>query len=364
MKKITFFIAALSSGGAEHQLSILANLLDEYHYSVEIITYSDKEDHYFLNPNIRRIRLAPKKRKLTKLLSMLKFFRRNKTDVIISFGSRDNTLATLFSQFNKQSKLIVSERCVMYKDLTWYQKLNYTLFYRYTDAIVANSHTQAAQISCRYPYLKSKTLTITNYTDLTQYTTQEATERNEKTIRIGIFSRFVEQKNYKRFAEAVREIKNRSNKNFKIMWYGNIGSSNNPNQNYIEFQRLIKEYEIENFIELRGHIKETSNIIHLFDVLCLPSLTEGFSNSISEYICCGKPVLCSDVADNKYLVRDSYNGYLFNPYDIEDITEKFIKFFNLSDDERLSMSRRSREIAESLFDREAFVKSYINLIES
>ena len=35
MKRVTLFIAALSSGGAEHQLTILANLLVERGYEVE-----------------------------------------------------------------------------------------------------------------------------------------------------------------------------------------------------------------------------------------------------------------------------------------------------------------------------------------
>jgi glycosyltransferase involved in cell wall biosynthesis len=95
----------------------------------------------------------------------------------------------------------------------------------------------------------------------------------------------------------------------------------------------------------------------------LPSLFEGFSNSIAEGICCGKPMLVSDVSDNRIMVHDHENGFLFDPNDVDSIVDAFIRFFSLDTSEMTMMGHKSREIAESLFDKEAFIESYINLIE-
>ena len=79
---------------------------------------------------------------------------------------------------------------------------------------------------------------------------------------------------------------------------------------------------------------------------------------------CGKPVLCSRVCDNPYIVEDGGNGMMFNPLDEEDIAQSIIKMCKLSEEQRASMGRRSRKIAEEKFSVETFVNQYINLIEA
>lgn len=48
MKRITCFTSNLTGGGAEHQLTILSNLLAEKGYDVTIVTYNNIPDHYVL----------------------------------------------------------------------------------------------------------------------------------------------------------------------------------------------------------------------------------------------------------------------------------------------------------------------------
>ena len=99
------------------------------------------------------------------------------------------------------------------------------------------------------------------------------------------------------------------------------------------------------------------------DVMCLPSLFEGFSNSLSESICCGKPVLASNISDNPIIVRDGVNGFLFNPTDVDDMANSIKKMLDLSDDERIEMGNRSRSHALSLFNLEKFTNDYVEIIE-
>lgn len=361
MKKVTMFIAALSSGGAEHQITILSNFLNEKGYDLELVTYSDIPDHYDLNAGINRIKIASGKSKFVKTLGVVKFFLTHKTDVVISFGSRDNMLSLFPLLFRKEIKYIAGERCVTYGRLKWYQKLNYKHLYKRADYIVANSFTQGNDIKGRFPYLADKTSTITNYTDLEAYKLIDKSPNVP--LRIGIFCRYVEQKNYRRFAEVVRILNSSNSGKFKIDWYGNMGTKDSPNPNYEEFKSLVDKYDLNEVLVLNDHIKNVKDIIPTFDILCLPSLTEGFSNSISEYICCGKPVLCSNVADNKYMVKDGTNGFLFDPKDLDDMVDKFLKIISLSPEELIKMGKESRRIAECLFDSEAFTNKYIQLIE-
>lgn len=362
MKRITFFITAMSSGGAEHQLSMLATFLVEKNYDVSIVTFADLEDHYSIPKEIKRIRLAEGKSTPQKLLSIYKYFLTCKTDCVISFGARENTLCLGPLSLRPHIKVLAGERCATFNGLTWYKKLNYKFLYRRANYIVPNSFTQKKDIAQIEPRYEQKTIAITNYTDPSVYITSDAP--HNKKVEIGIFCRYSAQKNYERFAEAVKLLKTEVTVPFHFTWYGNMMTKGNPNADYLKMEDLVEDYQIADVLTLNDHVKNVASLIPTFDAMCLPSLVEGFSNSISEYICCGKPVICSDVADNGVMVKDGQNGFLFDPKNVQEMANTFAKFLNLSISERTRMGSESRKLAEELFDKERFVNSYINLIEA
>lgn len=360
-KHITLFIAALSSGGAEHQLTILANLLVERGYEVELVTYSDLIDHYPLSEKIKRTRLAEGKTNWKKLLQILRFFLTKKTDCVISFGSRDNMLAILPLLWRPNIKLIVGERCAVYQRPVWYKRLNFRWLYRRANYIVPNSYAQELDITTNYHWLADKVHVITNYTDVNAYP-QSPMPHND-VLKIGIFCRYAEQKNYRRFAEVVKQLKEIVDKPFEIHWHGNMRFGKDLLPQYVELDGLVRKYNICDRLYLHDHTHQVAQMLPLYDALCLPSLTEGFSNSISEYICTGRPVLASDVADNHIMVKDGINGFLFDPENVDDMVGKFRMFIKMLGYEYDSMGSSSRRIAEGLFDKNKFVESYIKLIE-
>ena len=151
---------------------------------------------------------------------------------------------------------------------------------------------------------------------------------------------------------------------FQIFWFGSKHFGNSDLQDYYnQIENKIQEYKLEGTIFLNDAVKNVSVIMASCDVICLPSFFEGFSNTISEAICCGRPVLCSDVSDNSLMVQNKKNGFLFNPYNIDSIVDAFKSFFRLSQSERIIMGKNSRVIAEKMFNKERFVNSYVNLIE-
>ena len=120
MKKITFFICSLSSGGAEHQLTILADYLVEKEYDVSIVTFSNIPDHYKYNTKINRINLYCGNYIKT-FARIFLFFLRNNTDCVISFGSRENFLTLLPLLFKPKQKIINGERCATFSKIPFYR---------------------------------------------------------------------------------------------------------------------------------------------------------------------------------------------------------------------------------------------------
>lgn len=359
---ITLFIGSLSSGGAEHQIAQLANFLYEKGYSVSIVTYADIPDHYPVDNAIRRIRLGEGKNPLAKFLAIFLFFIRIKTDCIISYTQRANSFMLPALFFRRRIKVIVGERNFTFGKVTIHEKLLFGLLYKRADYIVPNSVSQSHYIIEHYPSYVNKVVVITNYTDINKYTSEGIPICN--VIKIAVFGRYSPQKNCIKFAHAIYMLRKKSVIPFEIHWYGNKMVHNSISPYYIEFENTIKELGLSDIFFLHEHVLNVKEEMCKFELLCLPSLYEGFSNSLSEYICCGRPVLASNVSDNALMVRNGENGYLFKPQSVDDICGAFESYFSLTREERMSMGIRSRKIAESLFDKEKFIISYIRLIES
>lgn len=359
-KSLTFLIGGLSSGGAEHQLSILCNLLAD-DYDISIVTWVDFEDHYKLDKRINRVHIAPHKNRYIKTLKVMRYILCCKSDVVISYSNKAGVYALIPLLFRRNIKAIASERNYKDKEGTFTELLLYRLLYYRADYIVPNSFAQGKYIAEKTKF-GNKVKPITNYTDVSQYSFSPIHEN--KPIRIGIFGRYAQQKNYIRFAQAIAIVKEKTSIPFEVDWYGKKYVFNDVSKNYREFQSKIDELSLTDIIHLHDHISNVAERMKEFDAICLMSIREGFSNVISEAICSARPVLAGDVSDNSIMVHDGVNGFLVNPMDIDSMAAGIIKFLNLPFEKKKEMGKESRRIAEQLFNADEFRNKYIALIEN
>ncbi len=363
-KRIVCFTESMAGGGAEHQMALLANFLDERGYKVSLITYTDVPDHYPINNTIYREVLGKGKGKIGKVFSIFSFFIKIKTDCVITFRQSCNTRCLFPLLFRPKINVIAGERNTTKGAPDKYEKVLFGFLYRRANWIVANSFTQRDYLHNLKPQWKSKTLTIINFTELNLFVSDESVYNEIGPIKIGVFARFSRQKNFENFASMLRLLKQKTDKEFKVTWYGQTLSVNGThNEDFLRAQKLVQENEIEDVIELKQAVKDVSSLITNFHAICLPSLYEGFSNSVAEGICAGRPMLVSNVSDNKRMVKNGYNGFLFDPENVNDMCKAFISFFNLDMPSMAQLGRNSREMAEELFKKDEFVNSYVRLIE-
>lgn len=362
-KRVLFVAGCFTSGGAEHQCAQLMGMLIDKGYKVDCVTIFDAEDHYDISKSVNRIRIAPNQPLWKKVLKLEWFLIRAKADVVIAFSQRLSVLALPAMLFRPSIKVISSDRNLTIGPPSRYEKIlvKSQLWLR-ANYIVPNSYSQGEYLTKLSKAIGRRIHVITNYTDLTLYDYHPLPHNS--IIRIGVFCRYEHQKNFHGFIDMLNVLKHRTDMKFCVEWYGNHSFNSEAQTHYYEScLRKIREYELDDILRVNGPTKNVASLIPTFDVMCLPSLKEGFSNSISEYICCGRPVLCSNVSDNSVMVHDGENGFLFDPNDTESMCQSFLKFFNLGNDALDGMSKKSRSIAESLFDKDVFVKKYIELIE-
>lgn len=359
---VTCFIGGLPSGGAEHQLKELSGLLFTHGFRVQLVTFADVPDHYRVSDGIERIRIASGKTNIIKLFSIFIFFIKIKTNCVISYGQRASVYCLLPLVFRRKVKVLACERsCTLNRRPDRYEKMLLGGLYRRADWIVCNSYSQANHIMEVKPHLKAKIKTIINYIDLHEYCFSQPPEN--KVIKFGVFARYIKLKNYERLVKVVAKLK-KQGYHFSLDWYGNIRDKNGmENQDYKQLKSLIVQYSINNMFLLYDHVPNTSTIMPQYDAICLASLWEGFSNTIAEAISCGRPLLASNISDNVVMVKRGINGFLFNPVDENEIYDAFVSFLSLDANHRKMMGENSRRIAESLFAGDAFLQSYISLIE-
>ena len=102
-----------------------------------------------------------------------------------------------------------------------------------------------------------------------------------------------------------------------------------------EIAGWIEREKLEN-VTLAGGVSwlEVPEWLSQADVLILPSYSEPWGLVVNEALVCGLPVIVSEkcgCADD--LVETGKNGYLFNPYNSDELADKMVHFMEMSPDE-------------------------------
>lgn len=361
MKKILCLIDTLGSGGAERQMVGLAVLLKNKGYNVDLVSYH-KEDLYApiariggVEPIVLKVENSP----FSKFNAIRRFIKQHgKYDCVITYKGGPNIIGCLLKMLGLKSRLIVSERNTT-QELTRHERKKFWM-YRFADFIVPNAYSQSEFISVRYPALKKKIATITNFTDSKHFSPKPNKKKSER-INILTTARIAKQKNLINYLRAIALLKQRDIKDVHFDWYGDLQKV--AGRYGEEVKHKVEELSIQEMISFYPNV---ANIVERYqdcDIFCLPSLYEGFPNAICEAMSCGKPIVCSRICDNPRIVSEGQNGIFFDPKNIEDIADKLYQMINMSQQQREQWGEKSRELAIEMFSEEAFVQKYIQLIE-
>ncbi|MBN1688128.1 MAG: glycosyltransferase [Candidatus Omnitrophica bacterium] len=106
-----------------------------------------------------------------------------------------------------------------------------------------------------------------------------------------------------------------------------------------------------------GSRRDTVAIYNAMDIYCLPSISEGFSNTILEAMACGKPVVACHVGGNPEIVTDKITGILVNPNDSDALSmglERLIREVNT----RIVIGEKSRQRVVADFSSKKMISDY------
>lgn len=354
--KVLLFIDSLISGGAQRQLVGLAVLLKKKGYDVTLLTY---HNHSFYLPLLEKSGVnyyfaSKAQNKYLRIIAIYKYIKKTEPKIVISYLDTPNILSCICRIFNRRFKLIVSERNTTHH-LGLIERLKFNL-YKTADRIVPNSNTQTVFIRKNYPQLKSKITTITNFVNTDLFVPVSKRQDTQGQCRIVGVGRVCRQKNILYFISAINFV--RQLYNISVVWYGRADG-----EYMLKCKKHLKELGMnEDVFLFKEQTLDMTSVYQQSDVFCLPSIYEGFPNVICEAMSCGLPIICSNVCDNSAIVESDKNGFLFDPFDIDDMSQNIIKYLNLSPEDKNQMCKQNREKAVELFSQHLFLMKYENII--
>lgn len=124
-----------------------------------------------------------------------------------------------------------------------------------------------------------------------------------------------------------------------------VGSGSQETQ----LKAKAKELNIQNIFWIGfKQIDELPLYYSLASALVLPSISEPWGLVVNEAMACGLPILISDrcgcVLD---LVFPGINGYIFDPYSVQAISDALLYMSNCSESKNSKMQKYSRQIIEN-----------------
>jgi len=121
-----------------------------------------------------------------------------------------------------------------------------------------------------------------------------------------------------------------------------------------EIANGVIQMGLADIVTMKGYVphSEMHDLFQESAVLVLPSAREGVSVSLLEAMSSGCVCIVSDIADNKELIQDKYNGITFRADDQEDLTDEL--YWAMSHPvEMESMAKNARRLVEREYSLDA-----------
>lgn len=177
-------------------------------------------------------------------------------------------------------------------------------------------------------------------------------------IRFMLIARLLKDKGIYEYIEAAKVIK----KHFPETDFSLAGEFDEGNPTAIKSTE-VAQWVNEGIIRYLGKTDTIKDFFVQTEVVVLPSYREGLSRLLLEAASCQKPLIATNVAGCKELIRDNINGFLCEPRDVSSLIQAIKKMLSLSPSDRDSFGIHSRKIVVENFGKEKVNTIYFDAIE-
>jgi glycosyltransferase involved in cell wall biosynthesis len=127
-----------------------------------------------------------------------------------------------------------------------------------------------------------------------------------------------------------------------------------------QLQEMAKTLNILDKVSFLGKRDDITGLLSVADICVLPSLSEGMSNSILEYMAAEKPVITTNVGGNPELIKDGLNGLLVEKENSQQLKDALLVLIN-DQQKRFDMGFAGYERVKKEFSMPAMLSRYEHL---
>ena len=132
---------------------------------------------------------------------------------------------------------------------------------------------------------------------------------------------------------------------------------------YEELNTKIKEEKLENFLHLKGNVKNIEQIYKEYSFFVMTSYYEGLPLSLLEAQINNLPIISFDCPTGpSEIIENNQNGYLVNCYDVEQMAAKINDLIE-NKERRIEFSRKSN-LNLKKYEKQEVLKKWNNLISN
>lgn len=304
-KTYCHIIPSLKTGGAERMLvRLLSNTSVGDQHMVICMQYGGQQAKELigLGVDVHTVGLN--------IWSLLKFFKKNHSDVYIGWMYYGNLLATLFGWLF--SKPVIwnirhSVENIRVEKLTLRLAIRMCAILSHSpQKIIYNSRIAVSQHAV-LGFELGQSVVLPNGVDTSIFKASKTTRidfRKEfglssKTLVIGHLARFHPMKDHIRFLRAAKYIVNYFPNSYFVLAGRGVDSKN------LQLVDEIERLNITNKVSLTGERDDIANFLSSLDLLIVSSAWgEAFPNVLIEAMSCEVPVITTNVGDAAYIVAD------------------------------------------------------------
>lgn len=336
-KTVVFAVHSLCPGGQERVMSILINEFSKYKgVDIQLIMFGDSPEIFYKIPDTIKVHMPDfkfnnQKRILSTIKSILfvrKRLRLINPDAVLSFGEYWNNFI-LLACVGLKIPVFVSDRNQPNKQLNRFHEVLRKLLYPGAKGIIAQT---AIARDILFTKTKHKNITIIG-NPITQFSGEDRVKDNI-VLSVG---RLIDTKHHD---ELIRLFSRINNKNWKLII---VGDDAIKQKNKSKLERLIRELNMIDYIELAGNRKDVETFYSMSKIFAFTSSSEGFPNVIGEAMSAALPVVAFDcIAGPSEMIENDMNGFLIPLFNYTQFEEKLSSLM-INDEMRQKMGESAKQ---------------------
>jgi len=168
--------------------------------------------------------------------------------------------------------------------------------------------------------------------------------------------RLVAVKNLKSLIEAFKLLTDTNPHRNIDLWI--LGEGNEEESLKIK----VRSLGLQDRVLFKGFQKNVVPFLMNSNSFILPSFSEGFSISLVEAMACGLPVIATNVGGPSEIIYPG-TGFLVNPQDVSDISNKMQMVLGMSEKNRRTMGKNAKIMVNQRFSIEKYKSNLLSLYD-